>query len=692
MRSPVLVVLLGMLASTLLLVVHEASGGPVAYVAARYAGQISVIDAATHQVIDTIAVGDGPMAVSLSRNRPRAYVTLGPKDEVAVVDTAARTVIARIPVGDNPTGVTVSPDDTHVYVVNTGSRSLSIIDVALGRVSAEVALGNHPFDVAVHPDGSLLYVSGDFPGHVSVVDPGDGVVSATIPVGDSLGGLAVRPDGQRLYVVDSGANELAVISLATRAILQRVRVGQTPVDVTLNPGGAIAYVSNLFGTGAVSVIDIGNHSVIQTITLPGPALAQGAAVTPDGKTLYVALRGASGVLAVNTPNHAIIGIVPVGGEPTGFGDFIGTSSSAVTRGIFASTTTNAALEPSSGAPSAEPAVTDDGDIVVAVEVSVALMPGAMVQPDDDVIYANQDCIFVLDFATGRTTPIIGTPNPGDPTRPVCTDPQLTPIKHAAVSRDRKRILFNVGEDLTGEIVTRLYVIDLPSKRTYQLLPDFARVGIGGIDFALNGDIYTAGVSLGNVRDPRVAEQSEVFRISADLSTVEQITALPNRGLADVSISPEGTKLAFNALVLSTNNLEVVESNLDGTNPKVIIQGGAIWLDSVHDPEHSPDSSRVVYSRMRIRMPDGSICAPNFGGGPRCHDLFVQPVIGGTPERISRIGATSIVPDWKDNYIVYAFSIGDGVTAGSWMGSILTDEHGFTMAPFGNYNLFAKWID
>ncbi len=668
-----------MLAIMLLLVTRLASGDPIAYVAARYAGQISAIDTATHQVLYTIAVGDGPMAVSLSRDGQRAYVTLGPQDEVAVVDTATRAVVRRIPVGDNPTGITLSPDGTRAYVVNTGSRSLSIVNVALGVVATEVPLGNHPFDVTAYPDGSVVFVSGGFPGQVSVVDPNRATVIATIPIGVSLGGLSVHPDGSRLYVVDSGSNELAVVSLANLAVVRRVPVGQTPVDVALSRGGKIAYVSNLFGTGAVSVIDTDTYLVTQTITLPGPALAQGLAVTPNGQTLYVALRGASGVLAVNTGNNDIIGIVPIGGEPTGFGDFLGTSNATPTAGASKLAASSVAPLPAPSVAPGEafaPALVGD----VAVEVAVALMPGAVVHPDDDVIFANQECIFVLGFATGIRTPIM------------CADPQLQPIRHAAVSRDRKRILFNVGEDLTGDIATQLYLIDLPSRRTYRLLPSFARVGIGGVDFTPNGDMYTAAVSLGNVRDPRVAEQSEVFRISADLSTVEQITHLPNRGLADVSISPDGTKLAFNALVLSTNNLEVVESNLDGTNPRVVIQGGAIWLDSVHDPEHSPDSSKVVYSRMRIRMPDGSICAPNFGGGPRCHDLFVQTVDGGTPERISRIGGTSIVPDWKGNYIVYAFSAGDGTSPTSWMGSVLTDEHGFTMAPFGNYNLFAKWID
>ena len=676
---------------TLLAFVQLAQAAPTAYVAARYAGQVAAIDTLSHQVVGTINVGDGPLAVSLSRDGQRAYVTLGPQDAVGVIETASRTLVGRIPVGDNPTGLSQSADGTRLYVVNTGSRSLSIIDAANGALVSEIALPNHPFGVALQPDGRTLYVAGDYPGAVCVIDLARAAISANIPIGDSLGGIAVHPDGQTFYVVDSGRNELAVVDVARRVVVQRIAVGQTPVAVTLSRNGATAYVSNLFGNDAVSVVDTARGLVTSKITLPGPALAQGAALTPDGATLYVALRGASGVLAVNTGNNAIIGIVPVGGEPTGFGDFIGTSAPNIALGAVGSSLAHSGLGPLAVTPPVPmPALVN---IEVAREVTVALMPGATVHGDDDVIFANGECLFVLDFASGAKTPIIGTPNAADATLPVCNDPQLQPIRHAAVSRDRKRILFNVGEDFSGEIATRLYLIDLPSRRTYRLLPGFSRVGVGGVDFAPNGAMVSAAVPLGDVRDPRVAEQSEVFRISADLSTVEQVTNLPNRGIADVAVSPDGTKLAFNALVLSSNNLEVVESDLDGTHPRVIIQGGAIWLDSVHDPEHSPDHAKVVYSRMRIRMPDGSECGPNWShGGPRCHDLYVQPVVGATPVRVSPIGGTSVVPDWKDDRIVYAFSIGSGTSPGSWIGSVVSDENGYTMVPFGTYNLFAKWID
>jgi len=172
----------------------------------------------------------------------------------------------------------------------------------------------------------------------------------------------------------------------------------------------------------------------------------------------------------------------------------------------------------------------------------------------------------------------------------------------------------------------------------------------------------------------------VFRIAADLGSWQQVTHLPNRGAADVSVSEDGATLAFNPLVISTGNLEIMGTRIDGTQSLAMIQCGAIWQDSVHDPEHSPDGSKVVYSRIRLRMPDGRACGPNWGDP--CQDLHPQPVAGGAPTRVSFIGGTSIVPDRKRSVLVCHFEIGPAAKPGSWFGSAVGGEDGRRMFPFG----------
>jgi hypothetical protein len=400
--------------------------------------------------------------------------------------------------------------------------------------------------------------------------------------------------------------------------------------------------------------------------------------------LYVASRGTHDLVTIDTTTNQIFGArIPVGGEPTGFGRFIGPGSVSGAIAIPAASAVSpaapAAPEPAPSAPPAD----------VAIPAIVDLMPGAAITPQDDVVYSLDECLWVQDLNSGRRTPITGRPSSTDPSKPVCDDPALIPMRHVSVDRTRTRIVFNVGEDVSGKVETKLFLIDLPSRTVHRLLPGFARVGVGGIDFALNGDLYSAGVSLGDASDPRAAEESEVFRIAADLGSWEQVTRLPNRGAADVSVSEDGTKLAFNTLVLSTGNLEIVETSLAGTNPRAVIQGGAIWLDSVHDPEHSPDGTKVVYSRIRLRMPDGTACGPHWGD--HCHDLYTQPVVGGTPSRVSFLGATSIVPDWKGRTILDHLEFGAAEKPGSWFGGGAGSDDGSTIIPFGPNVLFPKWI-
>src|SRR3989475_8208957 len=81
----------------------------------------------------------------------RVFVTNEKSDNVTVIDAATRKVIQTIPVGKRPRGVAVSPDGRRVYVTNSNSDSLSVIDTKSLAVLRTVPAGPPPQGVALHP-------------------------------------------------------------------------------------------------------------------------------------------------------------------------------------------------------------------------------------------------------------------------------------------------------------------------------------------------------------------------------------------------------------------------------------------------------------------------------------------------------------------------------------------------------------
>jgi hypothetical protein len=92
----------------------------------------------------------------------------------------------------------------------------------------------------------------------------------------------------------AGSGRLLVIDIEKRSLIRRIALeGNPPHAVTL--GGRI-YVSN-GGSGTVTDIDAGSgrSALIRTDGTPGPSV-----LSPDGKELYVANPGASGITIVDT--------------------------------------------------------------------------------------------------------------------------------------------------------------------------------------------------------------------------------------------------------------------------------------------------------------------------------------------------------------------------------------------------------
>ena len=86
-----------------------------------------------------LALGPDPSAAEL-----RVFVTNEKSDDVTVIAAATGDVLQTIAVGKRPRGVAGSPDGKRVYVSNSNSDTLSIIDAASLAVIATLPASRDP--------------------------------------------------------------------------------------------------------------------------------------------------------------------------------------------------------------------------------------------------------------------------------------------------------------------------------------------------------------------------------------------------------------------------------------------------------------------------------------------------------------------------------------------------------------------
>jgi YVTN family beta-propeller protein len=107
--------------------------------------------------------------VGFSPSGTRVYITNGESGTVSVRNANTYALIDTINVGENPRGLAVSPDGTRVYVVNEADGTVSVISTATNNVIKTVDVGFLPHSIAISPDGTRAYVTNGGSDTVSVL-------------------------------------------------------------------------------------------------------------------------------------------------------------------------------------------------------------------------------------------------------------------------------------------------------------------------------------------------------------------------------------------------------------------------------------------------------------------------------------------------------------------------------------------
>jgi DNA-binding beta-propeller fold protein YncE len=255
------------------------------------------------------------LATANQRSDPADPGRLVPGNSMAVVDLTANPprVLATLPTGLAPAGVSINRAGTMALVANRAEGTVGVFriqgqevtpagKVEIGPVASEVS------HVAFTPDGRFALVTryGDHSINVLRIE-GDKVTKTDreITTGVRPYGLAITPDGRWAVVANIGrgtgdADTVSLIDLSREPfrLVDTISVGQTPEGIMTAPDSRHAAVtvmngsnkaadSPFHGPGLVRMLRIDNGRLSIVGEARVGSWSQGAAFTPDGRTLLV---------------------------------------------------------------------------------------------------------------------------------------------------------------------------------------------------------------------------------------------------------------------------------------------------------------------------------------------------------------------------------------------------------------------
>ncbi len=349
--------------------------GPVrtVYVSNGRGGTVTPIDTATNTPGPPIPIGRGPGLIAMTPDGRTAYVT---SDEsiVAPIDTATGTPGAPIRVGvtgpglhDQPDGIVITPDGRTVYVANIESGTVTPIDTATNTPGEPIEVGVRPRAIVITPDGRTAYV-----------------VNQSRPQPSPWHNYEAEKRGLPQPAPDPRGT-VTPIDTATNMPGEPIDVGNEPFAIAVTPDGKTVYVANTWeNTGRLASGQSTVTPIATATNTPGPPIEVGSgpwafAITPDGTTAYVINFYSHSVTpiatATNTPGPPIrVGQGPraIAITPDGKTAYVASWQGGTVTPI-ATDTAGAPIEVGEGARAI--AITPDGKTAY---VGVCGKPGAVV--------------------------------------------------------------------------------------------------------------------------------------------------------------------------------------------------------------------------------------------------------------------------------------------------------------------------
>ena len=307
---------------------------------------------------EQVPVSDLALKLVVSPDKRRLVAVHGGygKHGVTLIDIARRKEAQFVPLGETWNGLVFGNDGKEFFVSGGDSGKVHVFKYADGRASLERSVapageaetGLFLAGLAVSPRTGKVYVCNEGNHEVWVLDGGTLALEGRVPVGLHPHTCVFGADQRHLYVSDWGSGAVSVVDTERGRRVRDLEVGLRPTDMALAPDGRLFVVCG--GDNTVHVIQTrrlerreagaspsrrvpeGTREIISTSLYPDSpegSTPDGVAVSPDGRTLFVANADNNCVMVVDISNSTseerarnsesvsvVEGFIPVGWYPT----------------------------------------------------------------------------------------------------------------------------------------------------------------------------------------------------------------------------------------------------------------------------------------------------------------------------------------------------------------------------------------
>lgn len=208
----------------------------ILYMASTHSSMVFIIDTKTDTIIDRFKTNEKQShMIAFTPGELNVYVPNIGSNTLTLFDARTHAIKETIAVGNGPEGVAVHPDGRHLYVANQHDNTLDILSTTTHEVLWTRKLGKCPIRVVFTKDGKYALIPNRESDDLSIILCHQRIEDEIrpweikrIPVGKWPGGVVLCTDGKKAFVANNKTNDISIIDMKSLKEVGRIDVGIHP--------------------------------------------------------------------------------------------------------------------------------------------------------------------------------------------------------------------------------------------------------------------------------------------------------------------------------------------------------------------------------------------------------------------------------------------------------------------------------